>query len=106
MQWLQFIISIEYFKIQNKKRETARSDTITSEEKEYRAHNPQQNSRIWIDEFEMSMQNRTHVVIREGIGSTVKSLDCEFDEVTHTRPAAKTYQATFPKNFQTIMIHK
>jgi hypothetical protein len=41
----------------------------------------------------MSMQNSC----REGIGSTVKSLDCEFDGATQTRPAATTYQATIPK---------
>lgn len=41
----------------------------------------------------MSMQNSC----REGVGSTVKSLDCEFDGATQTRPAATTYQATFPK---------
>jgi hypothetical protein len=34
-------------------------------------------------------------VVREGIGSTVKTLDCEVDEVTYTRPAGKTYQVTF-----------
>jgi hypothetical protein len=38
---------------------------------------------------------RTHVVVREGIDSTAKTLDCEFDGVAHTRPAGKTHQGTF-----------
>lgn len=51
-----------------------------------------------IVEFEsMGLKCRciTHVVVREGIDSTAKTLDCEFDGVAHTRPAGKTHQGTF-----------